>query len=206
MKTIIQAFLGYAYFLTMQTLYSANGWENSFLSISKWIEKCEFTRTGEISLQIRADSVLPFFEYMKSHTNLQMKVLIDITAVDYPTRAKRFEVVYHLLSVHYNTRIRVKVCIDEMTSLPSIQTIYSTAGWFERETWDMFGIFFANHSDLRRILTDYGFEGHPLRKDFPLSGFIEARYDETEKRVLLETIELSQDFRFFEFSNPWEMK
>jgi len=184
----------------------SQGWENSFLAISKWVENCHFARTGEITVQIASDSVLPFFQYIKNHTNLQFKICIDITAVDYPTREKRFEVVYHLLSVQYNTRLRVKVCIDETTSLPSIQSVYATAGWFEREVWDMFGIFFTNHTDLRRILTDYGFEGHPLRKDFPLSGFIEARYDETEKRVLLEPLELSQDFRFFEFANPWEMK
>ena len=182
------------------------GWQNSFLNVSQWIEKCQFSRTGEVTVQISADAVLPFFYYLKNHTNLQMKILIDVTAVDYPTRQKRFEVVYHLLSVHYNTRLRVKVCIDEMTSLPSIQSLYQSAGWFEREVWDMFGIFFSNHSDLRRILTDYGFEGHPLRKDFPLSGFIEARYDEGEKRVLLEALELPQDFRFFEFANPWETK
>jgi len=129
---------------------------------------------------------------------------LDITAVDYPTREKRFEVVYHLLSISLNTRIRVKVCLDDISSVSSIQSIYKSAGWFERETWDMFGIFFSNHSDLRRILTDYGFEGHPLQKDFPLSGYIEARYNETEKRVILEPIELSQDFRFFEFANPWD--
>ncbi len=186
--------------------YNSQGWQNSFLAIPNWIEKCEFTRTGEVSVQIASNAVLPFFYYIQNHTNLQMKVLVDITAVDYPTRTKRFEVVYHLLSVQNNIRLRVKTCVDEMTSLQSIEEIYPSAGWFERETWDMFGIYFANNSDLRRILTDYGFEGHPLRKDFPLSGYIEARYDESEKRILLEPIELPQDFRFFEFANPWEMK
>jgi len=196
--------------MTVQTkipLYDSQGWQNNFLAIQNWIEKCQFTRTGEIIIHISSpDAILPFFAYVKNHTNLQMKILIDITAVDYPTRDKRFEVVYHLLSVQYNTRLRVKVCVDEMTSIPSIETIYRAAGWFEREIWDMFGIFFSNHSDLRRILTDYGFEGHPLRKDFPLSGYVETRYDESEKRVLVEPIEMPQDFRFFEFANPWEMK
>jgi NADH/F420H2 dehydrogenase subunit C len=190
----------------LKPFYDSQGWQNNFLAIPNWVQSCEFLRTGELSIQIRSDSVLPFFEYIKNHTNIQMKVLLDITAVDYPTRKQRFEVVYHLLSVQYNTRLRVKTSVDEMTALPSIGTIYPTAGWFEREVWDLFGIFFSNHSDLRRILTDYGFEGHPLRKDFPLSGYIEARYDESEKRVLLEPIEMAQDFRFFEFANPWEMK
>lgn len=193
--------------IPMNTLQnSSQGWQNIFLAIPNWIEKCHFSRTGEVTVQISSDAILPFFTYIQNHTNLQMKILIDITAVDYPTRQKRFEVVYHLLSVQYNTRLRVKTCVDEMTSLPSIEQIYRTAGWFEREIWDMFGIFFSNHSDLRRILTDYGFEGHPLRKDFPLSGYVESRYDESEKRVLVEPIEMPQDFRFFEFANPWEMK
>lgn len=187
-------------------LYDSQGWQNNFLAVPSWIQKCEFLRTGEMSVQIQSDAVLPFFEYIKNHTNIQMKVLLDVTAVDYPTRKQRFEVVYHLLSVQYNTRLRVKTCVDEMTALPSIGHIYPTASWFEREIWDLFGVFFSNHIDLRRILTDYGFEGHPLRKDFPLSGYIEARYDESEKRVLLEPIEMAQDFRFFEFANPWEMK
>jgi NADH/F420H2 dehydrogenase subunit C len=192
--------------MQITNLQNSQGWQNNFLAIPNWVEKCEFTRTGEVTLSVSSDSILPLFSYLKNHTNLQMKILIDITAVDFPTREKRFEVVYHLLSVQYNTRLRVKTSVDEMTSLPSIENIYKTAGWFEREIWDMFGIFFSNHSDLRRILTDYGFEGHPLRKDFPLSGSLEARYDESEKRVLLEPIEMPQDFRFFEFANPWEMK
>jgi len=190
----------------MSNLPNSAGFQNSFLNIPQWVEKCEFLRTGEVSVQIRSDAVLPFFAYIRDHTHTQMKVLIDVTAVDYPAREKRFEVVYHLLSVSLNTRLRVKVCVDETTSVPSIDHLYKSAGWFEREVWDMFGIFFSNHPDLRRILTDYGFEGHPMRKDFPLTGYIEARYDESEKRVVLEPIELAQDFRFFEFANPWEMK
>ena len=125
--------------------------------------------------------------------------------MDYPSRALRFEVVYHLLSIHHNSRIRIKTPLDEMTPLDSIVEIYNSANWWERETWDMFGIFFSNHPDLRRILTDYGFEGHPLRKDFPLSGFVEVRYDDSEKRVITEPIEMTQEFRYFDFSSPWEL-
>jgi NADH/F420H2 dehydrogenase subunit C len=183
---------------------SSGMWENCLLSIPNWVEKCEFSRTGEITITIGADSVYEFFLYVQNHTNLQMKMLVDLTAVDHPAREKRFEVVYHLLSLQYNTRLRVKTHVDEMTSLPSLEKVYNSSGWFEREVWDLFGIYFSNHSDLRRILTDYGFEGHPMRKDFPLTGYVEARYDESEKRVLLEPLELAQEFRFFEFANPWE--
>jgi NADH/F420H2 dehydrogenase subunit C len=190
--------------LLEQMLNTTKTWQNILSSIPNWIEKFEFSRTGEIVVQIKKDAIIPFFLFIRDHSSLQMKVLIDITAVDFPTREKRFEVVYNLLSVQYNTRLRVKVQTTEVSTIPSIEKIYSAAGWFERETWDMFGIFFSNHSDLRRILTDYGFEGHPLRKDFPLSGYIEARFDQSEKRVILEPIEMAQDFRFFEFANPWK--
>jgi NADH/F420H2 dehydrogenase subunit C len=185
-------------------MLKTNAWQNVFLSIPNWIEKSEFTRTGEIIIQIKKDAIIPFFTFIRDHSALQMKILIDVTAVDFPTKSKRFEVVYNLLSTKYNTRLRVKVQTDEVSTIPSVEGIYSSAGWFERETWDLFGIFFKNHSDLRRILTDYGFEGHPLRKDFPLSGYLEARFDESEKRVVLEKIEMTQDFRFFEFANPWK--
>ena len=130
---------------------------------------------------------------------------MDVTAVDYPTKNERFEVVYNLLSLQYNTRIRIKTHINELTPVDSLVPVYNSASWWERETWDMFGIFFANHPDLRRILTDYGFEGHPLRKDFPLSGYVEVRYDDSEKRVVTEAVELTQDFRYFDFSSPWEL-
>jgi NADH/F420H2 dehydrogenase subunit C len=136
--------------------------------------------------------------------NTQYKVLVDVTAVDYPSRPLRFEVVYNLLSVTYNARIRIKTCVDEIQPLLSSSPVYSSAGWWEREIWDMFGIFFSNHPDLRRILTDYGFQGHPLRKDFPLTGYVEVRYDDSEKRVITESLELTQEFRFFDFSSPWE--
>jgi len=134
---------------------------------------------------------------------------MDITAVDHigdssEGEEKRFEVVYILLSIQYNSRLRITTYVDELTPLESLVPLFKSAGWYERETWDMFGIFFSNHPDLRRILTDYGFEGHPLRKDFPLSGYEEVRYDDSEKRVIHESLQLAQDFRFFDFANPWE--
>ena len=136
--------------------------------------------------------------------NSQYKVLMDVTAIDYPTRNLRFEVVYNLLSIEYNSRIRIKTCIDEITPVSSSTPLFSSAGWWEREVWDMFGIFFTGHPDLRRILTDYGFQGHPMRKDFPLTGYTEVRYDDSEKRVITESLELSQEFRYFDFSSPWD--
>jgi len=137
--------------------------------------------------------------------NAQFKMCVDICGVDSPARPQRFSVVYNLLSIQYNSRIRIKTCIDEIHPMPSITQVYSTAGWFEREVWDMFGIFFTNHPDLRRILTDYGFSGHPLRKDFPLSGYSEVRYDDSTKRVITEPIELSQEFRYFNFASPFSL-
>ena len=131
-------------------------------------------------------------------------MLIDITAVDYPKRNKRFEVVYHLLSLTNKNRLRVKTFVNENTSVPSLTEIYKSAGWYERETWDMYGILFEGNYDLRRILTDYGFEGHPLRKDFPLTGFLELRYDEEKKKVSYSKVKLTQDYRDFDFLSPWE--
>ena len=174
------------------------------LMIPKWIQSYSFEK-NEMSFVIYPEYLLPFFDFLKNHTNTQYKMLLDITAVDYPSREKRFEVVYNLLSLQYNSRIRIKTSIDEITPIDSIVSVYNSANWWERETWDMFGIFFVEHPDLRRILTDYGFQGHPLRKDFPLSGFVEVRYDDSEKRVITEPIELAQDFRFFDFSSPWEL-
>lgn len=150
-------------------------------------------------------TILPLFRFLRDHTLTQFKMLVDVTAVDYPSREKRFEVVYHLLSLQQNARIRVKVPISEFTPIDSVVPLYQAAGWWEREVWDMFGVFFSNHPDLRRLLTDYGFEGHPLRKDFPLSGYVEVRYDDSEKRVLTEPVQLAQEFRFFDFSSPWEV-
>ena len=131
-------------------------------------------------------------------------MLIDITAVDYPKRNKRFEVVYHLLSLTNKNRLRVKIFVNDDTPLPSLTEIYKCAGWYEREVWDMYGILFEGNNDLRRILTDYGFEGHPLRKDFPLTGFVELRYDEEKKKVVYSNVKLTQDYRDFDFLSPWE--
>ena len=142
--------------------------------------------------------------FLKTHTNAQYDMLLDITAVDYPERNKRFDVVYILLSVKFNSRLIVKLSVDEITPIPTIEKIYPSAGWYERETWDMFGIFFQENKDLRRILTDYGFEGYPLRKDFPLSGYVEVRYDDAQRRVVVEPLEMTQEFRLFDFTSPWE--
>jgi len=179
-------------------------------AIPGWIQKTKIsfdgsTRAAEIILEISPQVLPQFFSYLRDHTQTQFKLLMDITAVDYLSRAKRFEVVYNLLSVRRNARLRVKTFVDEITPLHSLVPIYNSANWWERETWDMFGVFFVHHPDLRRILTDYGFEGHPLRKDFPLSGFVEVRYDDSEKRVVTEPLEMTQEFRYFDFANPWEL-
>lgn len=171
--------------------------------VPKWIHSYVYHK-NELILYVSPEFLLPFLYFLRDHMNTQYKVLIDVTAVDYPSRPLRFEVVYNLLSVHSNARIRIKTCIDEIQPLASSTQVYSSAGWWEREVWDMFGIFFSNHPDLRRILTDYGFQGHPLRKDFPLTGYVEVRYDDSEKRVITESLELTQEFRFFDFSSPWE--
>ncbi|KAI8477327.1 MAG: NADH dehydrogenase Fe-S protein 3, partial [Monoraphidium minutum] len=150
---------------------------------------------NEVTLYSTPEGLLPLCRFLRDHVNTQFKCLIDVTAVDFPERPARFEVVYHLLSPRWNNRIRIKVCVDEVTPVPSICSVYPAANWFERETWDMFGVFFKDHPDMRRILTDYGFTGHPLRKDFPLSGYTEVRYDYAKKRVVSEPLELSQEFR-----------
>lgn len=160
--------------------------------------------TGDLVVTIRAQALGRFMTWLRDDASCQFRCLIDITAVDYPERDERFEVVYHLLSVHQNHRIRVKVTTGEATPVASLTGVFSAAGWFEREAWDMFGIYFAGHPDLRRLLTDYGFEGHPLRKDFPLTGFVEVRYDDEQKRVVYEPVQLTQDFRAFDFISPWE--
>ena len=142
--------------------------------------------------------------FLRNDGNCQFKILIDICGVDYPQRNPRFEVVYNLLSLTQNQRIRIKLLVDEDVSVPTATGVYSSAGWFEREAWDLYGIIFSNHDDLRRILTDYGFEGHPLRKDFPLTGHVEVRYDESQKRVVYDPVKLTQDYRTFDFLSPWE--
>ena len=159
---------------------------------------------NEIEFVIYSKWIIPFLSFLKNQCSLQCKQLMDVTAVDYPLREKRFQVVYNLLSVDFSSRIRVKTNIDSITPIPSVATLFSCSSWFEREVWDLFGIFFFDHPDCRRILTDYGFKGHPLRKDFPLSGYVEVRYDDSEKRVVTEPVELAQEFRFFDFSSPWD--
>lgn len=193
----------------------------------KWVHKMKRSEHGN-RFDTNTDYLFPLLCFLKLHTYTRVQVLIDICGVDYPSpyqsspssslsrlssstlsgpsRKRRFEVVYNLLSTRYNSRIRVQTSADEVTRISSVVSLFPSAGWWEREVWDMFGVSFINHPDLRRILTDYGFEGHPLRKDFPLSGYVEVRYDDPEKRVVSEPIEMTQEFRFFDFASPWEFQ
>lgn len=160
---------------------------------------------GELSVTVTLNGLVSFVEYLRTDRNCQFSTLIDITAVDYPSRTNaRFDVVYHFLSMYRNHRIRVKVAVREDSLVPSITGVHPSANWFEREVFDMYGILFSGHPDLRRILTDYGFRGHPLRKDFPTTGYTEVRYDEKEKRVVYEPVSLVQEYRQFDFMSPWE--
>jgi NADH-quinone oxidoreductase subunit C len=159
---------------------------------------------GELTIEVPADALSSTMKFLRDDANCLFKGLMDICGVDYPELEKRFEVVYNLLSYKHNQRIRVKLHTDADTPVPSIVKIFPTAGWFERECWDMYGVFFSDHDDLRRLLTDYGFEGHPLRKDFPLTGYVEVRYDDEQKRVIYEPVKLTQAFRSFDFMSPWE--
>jgi NADH-quinone oxidoreductase subunit C len=161
-------------------------------------------RNGELTLRVDREQIAKVLAFLRDDPNCQFKQLMDICGVDYPERERRFDVVYNLLSLTGNMRICVIVETDEDTPVPSVTDLYSSAGWFEREAWDLYGIFFSNHPDLRRILTDYGFEGHPLRKDFPLTGYVEVRYDDEQKRVVYEPVKLTQEFRSFDFLSPWE--
>jgi len=161
-------------------------------------------RHGELMLRVRRDSISRILSFLCNDANCLFQVLVDICGVDYPDRDERFEVVYNLLSLKHNVRVRVKVTTDESTPVPSVSQIYPAAGWFERECWDMYGVFFSEHPDLRRMLTDYGFDGHPLRKDFPLTGYVEVRYDDEQRRVVYEPVKLVQEFRSFDFLSPWE--
>jgi NADH-quinone oxidoreductase subunit C len=161
-------------------------------------------RLGELMLDVPAEAVIEVLTYLRDDPRCKFRQLIDLTGVDWPERPLRFDVVYNLLSIELNQRIRVKAQTDERTPIASATSVFPTAGWFEREAWDMYGIMFAGNPDLRRILTDYGFEGHPLRKDFPLTGYVEMRYDEAEKRVVYEPVKLTQEFRRFDFMSPWE--
>lgn len=159
---------------------------------------------GELTVTVQLAHLETFVEYLTVDAACRFSSLVDITAVDYPEREQRFVVVYHFLSMYLNQRIRVKVAVGEEDIVPSIHTIHPSANWFEREVFDMFGILFSGHPDLRRILTDYGFRGHPLRKDFPTTGYTEVRYDEAQKRVVYEPVNLVQEYRQFDFMSPWE--
>ncbi|MBU6318997.1 MAG: NADH-quinone oxidoreductase subunit C [Alphaproteobacteria bacterium] len=159
---------------------------------------------GELTVTARRGSVPSLMAFLKEDSLCRFETLVDICAVDRPGEAERFEVVYHLLSMRLNQRVRVKVRTDEATPVPSAIDVFPAANWYEREAFDMYGVLFSGHPDLRRILTDYGFEGYPLRKDFPLSGRVEVRYDDTQKRVVYEPVKLVQEYRNFDFLSPWE--
>ena len=159
---------------------------------------------GQAILVVKRDRIAAALTKLRDAPDFLFEQLIDVCGVDYPERPERFEIVYSLLSVSLNQRIRVKVTADEDTPVPSVVAVYPSANWFERETWDLYGVFFSDHPDLRRILTDYGFDGHPMRKDFPLTGYVEMRYDPDQRRVIYEPVKLQQDFRTFDFTSPWE--
>lgn len=169
--------------------------------LPKHIQKISIFK-DELTLHVLPASIPTTLELLRDHKDCRYKQLMELTAVDWPTQQDRFELVYSLLSVDYNSRIMVKSWTNELAPVPSVSHLFSSAIWSEREVWDMYGVIFNGHPDLRRILTDYGFEGHPLRKDFPLTGFTEVRYDEEKKRIVSEPVELSQEFRKFDFSNP----
>lgn len=159
---------------------------------------------GELTINILVERLSDVMTFLRNDPTCRFTVLVDICGVDYPERAQRFDVVYHLLSMHQNHRIRVKLQVDDETPVPSIVELYPTANWYEREAFDMYGILFSDHPDLRRLLTDYGFSGYPLRKDFPLTGHVEVRYDDEKKRVVYDPVSLTQEFRDFDFMSPWE--
>ena len=159
---------------------------------------------GELTMVVDAGNIVPFTTWLRDDPGCEFTIMIDICGVDYPNRARRFDVVYHFLSISKNRRIRVKLEADDITPVPSIISVHVSADWFEREAFDMFGILFSDHPDLRRILTDYGFSGYPLRKDFPLTGYVEVRWDDEQKRVVYEPVRLIQEFREFDFLSPWE--
>ena len=164
---------------------------------------CVEVLNNEVICNVKPEYLVFVLEFLQGHTNCQYKVLTAISGTDYPEKLDRFELSYELLSLKYNARLRIKTYVNEVGSIESVTSIFNSANWWEREIWDMFGVFFSNHPDLRRILTDYGFEGHPLRKDFPLSGYVEVRYDDSVKRVVCEPLELSQEFRLFDFESSW---
>jgi NADH-quinone oxidoreductase subunit C len=159
---------------------------------------------GVLNIAANAADIIRVTTFLRDDPRCQFVCIIDVTAVDWPSRERRFDVVYHFLSPTKNARIRIKVETDEVTPVPSIISVFPGADWFERETYDLYGVLFAGHPDLRRLLTDYGFEGHPLRKDFPLTGFVEVRWDDEQKRVVYDPVRLAQEFRNFDFLSPWE--
>ncbi len=177
--------------------------EHLAASLPGVVQDCQI-RHGQLSVRVPRDGLLEVLSFLRDDPQCRFTVLCDICGVDYPDRPLRFEVVYNLLSMSHNLRIRLMVETDEENPVPSATGLFSVAGWWEREAWDLFGIYFTDHPDLRRILTDYGFDGHPLRKDFPLTGYVELRYDEDQKRVVYEPVKLKQEFRSFDFLSPWE--
>ncbi len=183
---------------TLKELYShVNTVLSDYLKSSRLDE-------NELTLYVHIDTLERVITFLRDDTACRFEMLVDICGVDFPERDPRFEIVYHLLSITNNFRIRLKVLVEDGGAVPSITKIYSTASWFEREVWDLFGVYFSNHPDLRRLLTDYGFQGHPLRKDFPLTGYVELRYDDEQKRVVYEPVKLTQEYRKFDFESPWE--
>jgi len=158
----------------------------------------------ELVVVVQREAIVRVLTFLRDDVNCQFKQLMDVCGVDYPGRVERFEVVYNLLSLTQNRRIRIKLTTDEQTPVPTVTGVFSSAGWWERETWDLFGIWFRDNPDPRRILSDYGFEGHPLRKDFPLTGYVEVRWDDEQRRIVYEPVKLTQDFRNFDFLSPWE--
>ncbi len=171
--------------------------------LEKQVDDCEFIN-DELVISAKAADIVKVLRFLHDDRECAFTTLIDICAVDYPDRSKRFEVVYILLSIRQNNRARVRILVEEDKTVPSSCEIFSSAGWYEREAWDMYGILFSGNNDLRRILTDYGFEGHPQRKDFPLSGYVELHYDGEQKRVVYNPVTLAQDFRNFDYLSPWE--
>ena len=177
-----------------------------YVHLSSHIEETNSLQIAddEIVISSATTSLLRLIQFLKEDQNCKFNILIDICGVDYPEKDKRFEIVYHFLSLSVNRRIRVKLMTNEETKVPSIVDLFPSAGWYEREVYDLFGVIFSGNADLRRLLTDYGFKGHPLRKDFPLTGYVEVRYDEEQKRVIYEPVKLTQEFRNFDFVSPWE--
>lgn len=185
--------------------------DEKLLALANYIQTSQAASIDDVAFQkdelcvvVKPAAIVPFMLFLRDDSQCQFRQLVTVCGADYPERPLRFDVVYNLLSFKHNARIRVKVLTDENTPVDSVVSVFNSAHWFEREAWDMYGIYFNNNPDLRRILTDYGFEGHPLRKDFPLTGYVELRYDEELRRVVYEPVKLTQDFRAFDYTSPWE--